>query len=141
MSEHALEVTRVIKAPITNVWRAWTDPTEMIKWYAPEQLTTPEADVDLKVGGSYRIVMEGDDGKHTAVGTFTTVEEPHTLSFSWKWEESPEAETHVTILLEEVAENQTKVTLRHEGFADEKSAQMHTKGWESTYNKLEKYVA
>ena len=141
MDNHTLEVGRVINAPIERVWQAWTDPAEMKKWYAPEVLITPEAEVDLKVGGAYRIVMEGEDGRHVAVGTFTAVEAPRKLKFSWKWEGSPEGETNVTITLEEIEGGKTNVTLTHEGFADEESKDMHEQGWESTFNKLEKYVA
>ncbi|MEX1997802.1 MAG: SRPBCC domain-containing protein [Candidatus Andersenbacteria bacterium] len=141
MENHSLEVTRVINAPLDRVWRAWTDPAEMQKWYAPENLTTPEAEVDLKVGGAYRIAMQGDDGAHVAVGTFSIIEAPRTLAFSWRWEGSPEGETRVMLTFEEIEGGKTKVTLRHEGFADDKAKAMHTQGWESTFNKLEKYLA
>lgn len=140
MDTHALEVSRVINAPIERVWQAWTDPAEMKQWYAPESLTTPEAEVDLKAGGAYRIVMEGQDGRHVAIGTFSVVDAPRKLAFSWKWEGSPEGETQVTITLEEVEGGRTNVTLKHEGFADEKSKDFHAQGWESTFNKLEKHA-
>lgn len=140
MEDHSLEVTRVIKAPIDHVWKAWTDPAEMKQWLAPESLTTPDVETDLKVGGAYRIVMKGADGEHVAVGTFTTVDAPRTLGFSWKWE-GTEEDTQVTVELEEVADDQTKVTLRHSGFANAKGAEFHTQGWESTFNKLEKHIA
>ncbi|PIT97898.1 MAG: SRPBCC domain-containing protein [Candidatus Andersenbacteria bacterium CG10_big_fil_rev_8_21_14_0_10_54_11] len=139
MEGEALELSRIIAAPIEKVWQVWTDPTEMTQWYAPETLTTPEAEVDLAVGGVYRIVMSGPDERHVAVGTFTAVEPLRTLSFTWRWEEDKQ-NTQVTVTLEEIEPGTTKVTLRHEGFADEMGVQRHTHGWRSTLNKLERHL-
>jgi len=140
MENKSLEVVRIVSASIDRVWSAWTDPAEMKRWYAPESLTTPEVEVDLRVGGAYRIVMEGPDGQHIAKGKFTVIEELRELAFSWKWEGSPESKTQVMITFEEVEPGKTKIVLRHDGFVDDKSQTMHTQGWESSFNKLEKHL-
>ena len=57
-----LTVSRVIDAPREEVFRAWTDPEEIKRWFGPGEFKTPEAEVDLRPGGSYRFVMQAPDG-------------------------------------------------------------------------------
>jgi uncharacterized protein YndB with AHSA1/START domain len=137
----SLTMTRVVNAPLDRVWRAWTNPTELKQWYAPEHMTTPVVEIDLREGGAYRVSMKGDEGEHVASGVFKKVTAPRTLVFSWRWEGSPAPETTVTVELKELSETTTEITLRHEGFGDEESRARHTEGWESTMNKLEKYLS
>lgn len=52
-----LTLTRVFDAPQELVWKAWTDPKLMSKWWGPRGVTTPTCEVDAKVGGKMYIVM------------------------------------------------------------------------------------
>lgn len=140
MSDTSLTVKRTVNAPIDRVWQAWTDPAELKRWYGPAHMTTPVADVDLKVGGAYTVTMKGEDGEHTVKGTFTDVQPPHKLAFTWQWEGSPEGETNVSVELNEVSDDQTEVVLRHTGFAGDESRDTHAQGWESTMDALEKHL-
>jgi len=135
----ALEVKRVVDAPIERVWEAFTDPADLKEWFAPENMTTPVAEVDLKSGGSLKITMKGKDGEYTAVGKYKTIEPPNRLIFSWSWEGMNEPDMQITIMLRKIEDNKTEVILLHEDFPDEKSYKDHQKGWESTFNKLVKY--
>lgn len=84
---------RVYAAPITDVWRAWTEPELLRQWWGPEKTTIPECEVDLRVGGRIRVVTQAGEamGKYAGTrwpleGTFTCVEEPHRLTYqavSW----------------------------------------------------------
>ena len=55
---NTLEVRRTFKAPREKVFRAWTRPEEMKHWCAPSAEYETQAEVDLRVGGSYRIEMK-----------------------------------------------------------------------------------
>lgn len=140
MDSNSLEITRVVNAPIERVWQAWTDPKELTQWYAPKNMSTPVAEVDLRVGGEYRITMSGETGEHTTVGTFSVVEKPTKLVFSWGWGEGSETPTTVTVELTDIGEGKTSVTLRHEGFADTKARDGHKQGWEGVFDKLEGHI-
>jgi uncharacterized protein YndB with AHSA1/START domain len=63
-SPTAPEVTivRIIKAPRVRVWTAWTDPKQMAQWWGPNIFTTPVCEMDVRLGGLYRLVMRSPDG-------------------------------------------------------------------------------
>lgn len=131
------------------MWDAWTNPESLKQWKSPEGMTTPEVEVDLRIGGKYKVVMEGHDmpdpshnGKVTVAGEYLEIDKPNKLVYTWLWEGLP-AETHkttVTILLKKLDENRTELTLIHAGFADDKMQQEHNTGWLSTLKKLEEFL-
>ena len=94
--EHTFE--RSYAAPIGDVWRAWTQPELLRQWWGPEKTSITECEVDLRVGGRLRIVMEAGEemGKYAGTrwpleGTFTIVEEPHRLAYeATSWTEGEE---------------------------------------------------
>lgn len=88
-----LDFERTYPAPRSTVWRAWTDPELLRQWWAPEHTTVTDCDVDLRVGGTIHIVMEGgvDMGKYSGTrwpmtGTFTRIDHEEQLCYdaqSW----------------------------------------------------------
>ena len=60
---HALTLTRLINAPREKVYRAWTEPEIMKRWFAPAPFTAPVVEVDVRPGGASYILMRGPDGK------------------------------------------------------------------------------
>ena len=97
--EHTFE--RTYAAPIADVWRAWTEPELLRQWWGPDKTTVPECEVDLRVGGRIRIVMQAteDMGKYAGTrwpleGTFTHIDEPHRLVYeATSWTEGEEDAT------------------------------------------------
>jgi uncharacterized protein YndB with AHSA1/START domain len=81
--ERTVELTRILDAPRTLVWQAWTDPKHMAKWFGPRQFTIPECELDARVGGALRIVMRGPDGNdHPIKGEFREVVAGERLVFT-----------------------------------------------------------
>jgi uncharacterized protein YndB with AHSA1/START domain len=62
MAEHDLVLERTLAAPRELVWKAWTDPEHLRKWWAPKPYETPEVDIDLTPGGIFSFRMTGPDG-------------------------------------------------------------------------------
>ncbi|MBA9069040.1 uncharacterized protein YndB with AHSA1/START domain [Methylobacterium sp. RAS18] len=58
-----LVLTRLIPAPRRALWRAWTEPELVKRWFAPKPYTTPVVELDLRPGGSNLIVMRSPDGQ------------------------------------------------------------------------------
>lgn len=52
-----LFVTRIIDAPLEMVWKAWTEPEHVVRWWGPKDYTSPSAMVDLREGGRYLFAM------------------------------------------------------------------------------------
>jgi uncharacterized protein YndB with AHSA1/START domain len=52
-----LIVTRVFDAPIELVWKAWTDPEYIMRWWGPDHFTSPSAEMDFREGGTSLVCM------------------------------------------------------------------------------------
>jgi uncharacterized protein YndB with AHSA1/START domain len=57
-----VRIERVIDAPRDEVFRAWTDPDELRRWWGPGEYATRYAEIDLRPGGDYLLVIEGVEG-------------------------------------------------------------------------------
>ena len=81
--EASVTLTRVFDAPRALVWKAWTDPKMMAQWFGPRGFTNPVCELDVRVGGSLRIVMRGPDGNdYPMKGVFREVSAPERLVFT-----------------------------------------------------------
>jgi uncharacterized protein YndB with AHSA1/START domain len=86
---------RVYDASPEMVWRAWTKPEMLKQWWGPDNVTIPECEVDLKVGGKFYIVMEAGEamGQYKGIrwpmqAEFTAVEPHSKLAYAAKaWTE------------------------------------------------------
>ncbi len=141
--ESTIRIEKTVPVPVQKVFAAWTDPAVMVNWFAPtEDYTTPIADVDLRVGGSYRVGMKRKDRPDIAIasGQYCRIEEPSLLSFTWSWNsQAPnEPETQVTLEFRPNvdATDVTDVTLTHERFRDDENRKQHTEGWTGCLNRL-----
>jgi uncharacterized protein YndB with AHSA1/START domain len=136
----ALRVERTFDAPAQAVFDAWTSPEVMRRWWhAGPDWETPVAEVDLRVGGGFRITMSRPDGQaHTGTGEYTVVDPPHRLAFTWTWEGEEStlgADTLVEVEFQERG-GATTVVLSHTGLSGEESARSHTEGWEDVLDNL-----
>ena len=137
-----LNLTRVIQAPRPLVFRACTEPAELAKWWGPQGFTAPSVDLDLRVGGAYRIAMQPPDGElfHLA-GEFREIEPPFRLAYTFRWEEPDpdDRETVVTLSFEDLGES-TEVVLTQDGFATEARHSLHEQGWTDSFDRLEELL-
>ena len=117
VSAGVILATVTIAAPPERVFRAITEPGEIVRWWGSDELyRTTSHTADLRPGGAWRSEGKGSDGTPFAVeGEFTVVEPPHRLSMTWKPAWDGGNVTTVNYLLEPT-EGGTRLTLRHEGF-------------------------
>jgi uncharacterized protein YndB with AHSA1/START domain len=138
----SLKLTRSYAAAPDKVWRAWTDPQALKKWWGPgpgEPVSL--AELDLRVGGRFRIVFGGPDGKaHECAGVYKEVVPNRKLVFTWTWPNTtPERESLVTITFRAAGKG-TELEFRHEQLFDEKVRDDHQRGWRSSFDKLERFL-
>src|SRR5207247_9321148 len=82
-----LRVSRMVPASPERVFRAWTTPDDMKRWFGrPEGFDVPNVEIDLRVGGRYRIELALDDVRPVCLGTYHVIEPYDTLTFSFGWE-------------------------------------------------------
>jgi uncharacterized protein YndB with AHSA1/START domain len=141
----ALMARRILRVPPDRAFRAWTEAAELKRWFAAAaDFTTPLAEVDLRVGGHYRLGMQppGSQELFVATGVYQEIAPPHRLSFTWRWEgaEPNEPETLVTVKFDPHPEG-TELTLTHERFASTASRDQHAIGWDGCLDQLERMLA
>ena len=137
-----LTLTRNYPVAPEKLWRAWTTPEAMRRWFAPsDEFSVPVVEADVRVGGRYRIVMKAPDGEqHDVSGVYREVVPNRKLVFTWAWRSTPERESLVTVLLR-AAGSGTELTLTHEQFFDEEARDKHQHGWIGCLGRLDKLFA
>jgi uncharacterized protein YndB with AHSA1/START domain len=125
-----------------KVWRAWTDAEAVKRWWGPgpgEPVSL--AELDVRVGGRFRIVFGGPDGKmHECAGVYKEVVPNRKLVFTWHWPNStPERVSVVTIIFQAV-EKGTELIFKHEQLFDEKARDDHKRGWSASLDKLTDFL-
>lgn len=77
---HELKITRLIDAPRERIFEAWTDPTQLVQWWAPKPIITTDFEIDPRTGGIFRSVMRAPDGtEYPTMGIFLEVVKPERI--------------------------------------------------------------
>ena len=147
----AVVIERTFDAPRELVWKAWTDPEHMMRWWGPRGFTSPACEIDLRVGGTWLNCMRGPDGKdYWATGTYREIvplerivttdsfadEKGNIVPASHYGMGELPLELLITVTFEDV-EGKTKMTLRHEGFPAGEHRDGANQGWSESFDKLE----
>ena len=139
----SLTLTRRFRARPEKVWAAWTEPGSLIAWFCTTKAKpgTLRADLDVRVGGRYRISFDMESGEHSEVGgIYREVVPNERLVFSWAWHSTPERESLVTVSIKPDAGG-TLMVFTHEQFFDEAARDGHNKGWTELFAQLERVLA
>lgn len=129
-------VERRFAAAPARVWEAWTQAAALGTWFGPDGIEIVEVEVDLRVGGHYRIVMQASDGERQEVGgTYQEIAPLEKLVFTWAWQSTPERESLVTVALSPEGSG-TSLSITHERFNDRAAAERHLQGWTSSLRKM-----
>ncbi|MDH3694304.1 MAG: SRPBCC domain-containing protein [Gammaproteobacteria bacterium] len=125
----SLLIRRLIPASPERVFRAWTNPDELKKWWGPKDVRCLSAEVDLQIGGQYRISNELADGKVLWItGEFETIERPHLLIYTWTVETELQTTERVCVQFE-AHEQGTEIILKHELIPTSALRGQHQQGW------------
>lgn len=131
---------KLIPASPARLFRAWTNPEELIKWWGPEGVRCVSAEVDAQVGGRYRIGNELHDGSILWIsGEFDVVDAPRQLRFTWIVETENPSTERVTVQFEP-HEDGTRVILTHELIPTDLLRDKHALGWAGCMQGLADFV-
>lgn len=139
----SLIIKRKFRAPPQNIFSAWTEPAKLVHWFGPAETMagSVSAEMDVRVGGRFRVSFRTADGEyHEVGGVYREVVPNQKLVFSWAWHSTPERESLVTVSMKADAEG-TLLTLHHEKFFDQAARDGHERGWTGTLDKLETFLA
>jgi uncharacterized protein YndB with AHSA1/START domain len=154
IKEGVLVVERVFDAPRELVWKAWTDPQLIEKWWGPKAFTAPAVEIDFRVGGKWLFAMQSpafNNGEPIwSTGVYREIVAPKRMAWTDSFADEngnvvPAShygmtgdfplEMLVTVDLEDIGDGKTKLTLRHEGLpaADREGAGV---GWSESLEKM-----
>jgi len=137
----SLTLKRRINAPPAKIFAAWTDPEKLAQWFGPADTVagSASAELDVKVGGRFRVRFRTENGEqHEVGGAYREVTPDQRLVFTWAWRSTPERESLVTVALRPDGAA-TVLTLTHEQFFDQAARDGHERGWTGTLDRLERY--
>ena len=141
----AVRVTRKIRASRHRVFRAWTDPELLMRWFIEEDGEMRVRELDLRPGGRY--ALEGTVGEKPwkIEGKYLEVEPPSRLVYTWNWDNDPaigEPKGEDTVVRVDFLErgSETEVVVTHERLATEKARAEHKAGWIGCLERLAEIV-
>lgn len=123
----------MIKAPRQRVFDAWTQPEHLMNWWRKDpDWSTEVVEVDLRIGGKYRLGMRDPKQPQAYVcfGQFREINEPEKLVYTWSWE-PPGMEVGESLVTVEFLDHgeSTELVVTHERLPNEDAVDGHRKGW------------
>ena len=143
VSEATLRLERLIPSPPELLFALWTEPAQLVRWWAPEGYEASVDDLDTRPGGRWRVTMRRPDGGVVVTsGVYRIVEPPRRLAFTWAWEDESGARGHETevVVSFEAAPGGTRVVLLQQRFESKQARDNHTVGWSSAFDRLTQIV-
>ncbi len=140
-SARVVRIERTFQAPIEQVFEAWVSPEVMRRWFhCNPDWETPVAEVDLRLGGSIRVVMRKPDGsKAKARGEFTLIDRPHRLEMTWTFSDDPANEQLMELTFGQSA-GATTVLLVNSGISNDERRDNQDWGWRGCLDELERLL-
>ena len=141
-SGRVVRIERTFPASAEEVFDAWTSPEVMRRWLHPApDWETPEAEVDLRVGGKVRVVMRRPDGtKIEAQGEYMLIDRPRRLVMTWTFGDDPSNEQLIELSFSE-SEGSTRVLLVNSGISTDERRDAQDWGWRGCFDQLERVLA
>lgn len=130
-----LAMKKTYNAPSALVFEAWIDPKIVKKWFSPDGKWAVEiAEMNVSVGGKYRIEMRSPDNRTWGVhGEYKEIEANRKLVFTWNTEDVKE--TIVSIDFKDLGAK-TEVNLVHDLLPNQEQFEEHTFGWNSCMDNM-----
>ena len=150
--QREVTISRLIAAPRDLVFKAWTDPAHLARWWGPRGFSNPVCEVDARVGGELRIVMRGPDGTDYPMrGVFREVVAPERLvfaNFPVDADDRPLLDGLTTVTFADEGgkggmKTRLTVVMRATGLAPVAARMLEgmEAGWTQSIDRLEAYVA
>lgn len=143
--DNDLVLTRLIDAPPETVYRAWTEPELLKRWFAPRPWTTPHAELDVRAGGASLVVMrspEGEDFPHSGVYLEVVPNERLVFTDAYTRAWVPSKKPFMTVVLTfENEGGKTRYTARARHWTEEDRATHETMGFHEGWGRCTDQLA
>lgn len=135
-----LIVRRIIHATPQQLFDAWTQPEHLKRWWGPDPVRCVAAEIDLRIGGLYRIANRFPDGNILWIqGEFEVIDPPHKLVYTWRVDLQSAAWECVTVQFQPCGQ-ETEVIVTHERVPNTVTRDRHQAGWNGCLDGLSNYL-
>ena len=137
-----LSLSRLFDAPRALVFRLWSDPEHVKRWWHPRDFTTPVFEMDFRVGGAYRYCIRSKGRDGWAHGVYRDIVVPERLVFTFQWESGDAArdiETLITLRFQAQGDK-TLLGFHQTPFASVAERDSHAGGWGQVLDSLEQFL-
>ncbi|MFO1013562.1 MAG: SRPBCC family protein [Caulobacteraceae bacterium] len=112
--EREIVLSRVLNAPQTRVFEAFTDPAQITRWFGPEGFTIETLEIDIREGGRWRYIYTGPDGTRWENRmVFLRVVAPSLLEMEHGEDvDDDPGRFHTTVTLDEQSDGKCVLTMR-----------------------------
>jgi uncharacterized protein YndB with AHSA1/START domain len=137
-----VRLERTFAASPEEVFDAWTSPEVMRRWFhCMPDWETPQADVDLRVGGQVRVVMRRPDGTEAgANGEYAVIDRPNRLVMRWTFDDDPSNEQLIELWFS-ASSGATRVVMVNSGISTAERRDAQDWGWHGCFDELERLIA
>jgi uncharacterized protein YndB with AHSA1/START domain len=136
--ETVLRLERLIPSPPELLFALFTEPAQLVKWWAPDGTEARIDALDVRPGGRWRTILRGADGWIAASGVYRIVEPPHRLVLTWAWEDAAGTRGHETdvVVTFEPAPGGTRLVLVQQPFENQQACDNHDRGWSASFDRI-----
>ncbi len=142
-TDEQILITRAFDAPKHLVYKAYTTPDLVRRWWSGKRGQVMSAEIDLRVGGRYRFAMQPPEGDlFHLTGEFREVDPPSRLVYTFVWEppDPDDRETVVTLSFRD-EDGSTEVNFTQGVFATEQRRALHEQGWTESFERLQELLS
>lgn len=139
----ALHLERVLAAPRELVFRMCAEPDLLAQWWGPKGFAAASVELDVRVGGRYRIAMQPPEGDHFFLsGEFREVDPGIRLVYTFRWE-PPDPDDRETVVVVSLRNRggSTALTVDQGPFATAARRTLHQQGWTESLDRLEELIS
>ena len=139
-----VHISGVFKAPVTRVYKAWTEPDAIKQWFGPRPNSVIEARCNLQIDGDWCFVMDNSkEAREQLEGKYLEIDTNEKLVFSWRHvkqladgQRQETAYSKVTVLFIDCGES-TQVDLCHEAIKEEDGRLGVGRGWQACFEHID----
>jgi uncharacterized protein YndB with AHSA1/START domain len=151
LTGNELKIERIFDAPRELVWKAWTEPERIMRWWGPKDFTSPSCKIDFRVGGTYLFCMRWPHGSDLwSTGVYLEIVQLEKIVYTDSFADEKgnvvpatyygfsgdfPMENQVTLIFEDI-DGKTKLTLIHEGLPAGEHRNNASIGWNQSLDKL-----
>lgn len=150
-----LTITRIFDAPRKLVWKMWTDPELIMRWWGPKEYSSPVCKIDFRIGGKYVFCMRPTEGRDIfSTGIYKKIDPFNQIvctdcfadengnvvpASHYGMTDDIPLELEITIKFEDF-DGKTRMTLTHAGLPVGEQIEGANIGWNESFDKFEKVL-